>query len=705
MDHSSMSGMDMGGSSSSGTQACQMSTMLWDWNWKDACFISEQWHVRSVGDYVGTIIGVFFITLSIEAVRRLGRDYDKSIKTAYYKRESRALAALAKNMDVEKEDVGEPAPFRPSTKEHLIRSAFYGVQFSAAYILMLLAMSFNGGVVLAIFAGGFVGYALFARDTAEAFELPKDDPVQQARPSATLRSAVRSSSMAQQRLGQVAAHFSSSARSSNAPVSPDTNQPPVLVESVNALRKITLNRPKALNALNDAMVDLIQPALLKFEASELANVILIKGNGKHFCAGGDVVALTKNLDNEANWHKASDFFTKEYNTNHILATTHKPVVSIMHGVTFGGGVGMTGHGAFRVATESTQIAMPETKIGLFPDVGANFILPRLDGQLGLYLALTSFPLKGAATYLAGLATHYVPSERLPALETRLAELDVSASFASVNAALDEFAADADEVRTALKNYPLVGSLRRAIDSIFARHTAEEIVTDLQKLEDGSLDLAKIVGPAEGAEFDTASLQKWAKETREAILLRSPTSVKLAIKAYREGAKMTLDEVLQTDARIAAACCSVNVHPDFKTGVTDLLIKKIKPEEQRPAWQPATLEEVRDKDLHTLFFSNKPPFSSPPVPRLDFKQTRRSRPRALAPFKESPHRKYLLPREVDVERIVKGEDAGSDEYAVTREEVVDRLVQRYNGKVGVKEKVEEILSRKTREGEQRTLTWH
>ncbi|GAA5894683.1 hypothetical protein JCM6882_006658 [Rhodosporidiobolus microsporus] len=178
MDHSSMSGMDMSGSSSNGTQACQVS-MLWHFDWKDACFISEQWQVRTVGQFVGTIIGVFLMTVAIEGVRRLGRDYDKTIKTAYYKREMRALAALAKNMDVEKEDVGEPAPFRPSTKEHLIRSVFYGVQFSAAYILMLLAMYFNGGIIFAIFAGGFVGYALFARDTAEAFELPKDDPVAQ----------------------------------------------------------------------------------------------------------------------------------------------------------------------------------------------------------------------------------------------------------------------------------------------------------------------------------------------------------------------------------------------------------------------------------------------------------------------------------------------------------------------------------------------
>ncbi|GAA5848149.1 hypothetical protein JCM8547_004423 [Rhodosporidiobolus lusitaniae] len=535
------------------------------------------------------------------------------------------------------------------------------------------------------------------------------------------------------RTALLAAHFSSSSSSANAPSSLDAPQvspslaqcsqlelthlslppfcpplrvqpqPPVLVEASGALRRLVLNRPKALNTINDEVADIIKPALEKFEASELANIILIKGNGKHFCAGGDVVSLTKNLEKEETWKKATEFFTKEYTINHILGTTHKPVVSIMHGVTFGGGVGLTAHGAFRIATESTQIAMPETKIGLFPDVGANFILPRLDGQLGLYLGLTSFPLNGAATYLAGLATHYVPAERLPALETRLAELDVSATFDTVNAALNEFAADADELRQALADYPLVGPVRRAIDQIFARPTAEDIVADLEKLEEGSLSLKKIVLASDG-EVDVSALQKWAKETREAILLRSPTSVKLTIAAVREGKKLTLDEVLQMDGRIAAGCCSPSIHPDFVTGVTSLLINKQKPEDQRPSWSPSTLSDVTPDSIHKLFFSSQPPFSNPPLPTLNFKKSRRARPLAFGPYKTSPHARFALPTEKDVEKIVKGEDAGSNDYAVTKEEVLERLTSRWQGKVGVKEKVEEVLRRKTVEDEGKTLRW-
>lgn len=133
--------------------------MLWNWTVQDACFLTSGWHIRSVGDYVGTLIGVFFLVVALEGVRRLGREYDQSIRAAYYRREALALAALAKNQGRE---VAQAAPFRPSHKEHAIRSVFYFVQYSVAFLLMLLGMYFNGGVLLAIFAGGGVGHFIFA---------------------------------------------------------------------------------------------------------------------------------------------------------------------------------------------------------------------------------------------------------------------------------------------------------------------------------------------------------------------------------------------------------------------------------------------------------------------------------------------------------------------------------------------------------------
>ncbi|KAL7341933.1 3-hydroxyisobutyryl-CoA hydrolase [Rhodotorula toruloides] len=511
------------------------------------------------------------------------------------------------------------------------------------------------------------------------------------------------------RTRMLAAHLEHRNAHSHHPQPIAHNDKPVVVEAHNAMRKLVLNRPKALNSLNEEMIDLIQSNLTKLEKSELANVILIKSNGKHFCAGGDVVTLSKYLEDEKTWVKASSFFEKEYETNHFLATTPKPVVAIMNGVTFGGGVGITGHGAFRIATETTQIAMPETKIGLFPDVGANFILPRLDGQLGLYLGLTSFPLKGAATYLAGLATHYVPSDRLADLEHRLSELDVTATHETVNACIEEFVADSDELRTALEAYPLVGPVRRAIDEIFSRKSPEEMVSELAKLyekerpDDPEPDVSRFtLHPDRDAE-DASEVRRWAKETREAIELRSPTSVKLTVQAIRQGRNLTIDDVFKMDARIAAACCSPAVHPDFRHGVTELLIKKNKPEVQRPEWQPATLSQVTDDHIQKTFFAHPPPFTNPPLPKLNLSRMQRAQG-AYPTYRVSPHAKWLLPTERDVEKVVKGEDAGSDEYAVTRQEVVERLVARWRGKVGVAEKVEEVLSRKTVVAEQDTLKW-
>ncbi|GAA5890979.1 hypothetical protein JCM5296_001249 [Sporobolomyces johnsonii] len=523
-------------------------------------------------------------------------------------------------------------------------------------------------------------------------------------PTQGLRSVPRSTPLMASRVKMVANHFSSSSSSSASnPSTSDPHEPasaPVLFEAIHSLRKITLNRPKALNSLNDDMVDLIQPQLEKFEQSDLANVVLIKSNSKHFCAGGDVVSLVKALDNKKSWKKASGFFQKEYTMNHFLATMSKPVVSFMHGVAFGGGLGLSMHGAFRVATETTQVAMPETKIGLFPDVGANFFLPRLDGQLGLYLALTSSPLKGAGAYFAGFSTHYVPSERLAALEARLAELEPNATLDTVNSVIDEYAADADELKLALKEYPLVGSIRRALDLIFAGRTAEDILANLKKLEEGALDMGTIV--REGEQVDMGALQKWAKETREQIELRSPTSVKLAIKAIREGRKLNIDEVFTMDTRIAAACCSPEVHTDFKTGVTEFLIKKIKPEDVRPPWSPSTLPEVTDAHIQRTFFASPPPFTNPPVAQLDL--SRKDRVKALPPYRTSPHARFALPSENRIAEVVRGEAKDSGDYAMTRREVVERFVHEFAGKVGVREKVEEVLDRRTVVGEQDTLRW-
>lgn len=251
------------------------------------------------------------------------------------------------------------------------------------------------------------------------------------------------------------------------------------------------------------------------------------------------------------------------------------------------------HAPFRIATEKTVLAMPEvgmstifsrlvlasrearrilasdgpwlkrfmiwvllqTKIGLFPDVGANFFLPRLDGRLGTYLALTSENIHGYGVYQAGIASHFVNSDRLSALEERLAGLQFPEDAPShsqkglqiINNCIEEFVADADAAKAS--NYDLVGRKRRAIDNIFAAKTAEEIIDGLKAVENGKSPYVKRSDGSADSE-----LQEWARKTRETIEERSPTSVKVTLEALRLGSELTIDQVFDLDMRLANVFC-------------------------------------------------------------------------------------------------------------------------------------------------------
>jgi 3-hydroxyisobutyryl-CoA hydrolase len=169
----------------------------------------------------------------------------------------------------------------------------------------------------------------------------------------------------------------------------------VVFSSTYGLRTIELNRPKKLNSLNGSMARKIIGRLKEWEKSELANTIVIQGRGRAFCAGGDVAALANwNREGKEGQQKSTDYFALEYKLDHMIAAYKKPYIAYMDGITMGGGVGLSLHAPFRIATENTVFAMPETTIGFFPDVGGSFFLPRMDGEMGTYLALTSEQLKG-----------------------------------------------------------------------------------------------------------------------------------------------------------------------------------------------------------------------------------------------------------------------------------------------------------------------
>lgn len=168
----------------------------------------------------------------------------------------------------------------------------------------------------------------------------------------------------------------------------------VLAEEINDKGVLTLNRPKSLNALNFEMVQKVYEVLIKWQDTK--SLVIVKGAGeKAFCAGGDVKGLVEAGDVDA----GKKFFRNEYISNHLIGTYKIPYVALIDGVTMGGGVGISIHGKYRIATERTLFAMPETAIGLFPDVGGSYFLPRLQGKLGLYLGLTGFRLKGTVLLL------------------------------------------------------------------------------------------------------------------------------------------------------------------------------------------------------------------------------------------------------------------------------------------------------------------
>ncbi|KAI8870607.1 ClpP/crotonase [Ramicandelaber brevisporus] len=443
--------------------------------------------------------------------------------------------------------------------------------------------------------------------------------------------------------------MSTSARSaSSAPAVVGTD---VLQRKHHTGRIFVLNRPAALNALTTDMVRSITPQLEAWNKSDLANVIILKSAvDKAFCAGGDVktaVDLGRKGD-----PAALQFFEEEYQMNHLLATSKKPIVAMIHGITMGGGVGLSVHTPFRVATETTTFAMPETAIGLFPDVGGSFFLPRLDGETGTYLALTGHRLKGRDVFYAGVASHYVPSERLPALEERLCELP-SSDPEVVNAAIEDYVAEP----------PLDGSSgiegwtysleqnRAAIDRCFKYNTIEEIIAALEQEKSA-----------------------WADKTLETIRKMSPTSLKVSLMMLRQGRELGIAECLQMEFQLVQKFVG---HNDFHEGVTSLLVKRGK---EAPKWNPSTIEELDNNTVIRDFFR------TPTAHRLNLLNNG-------ATYTQYPHAKFALPSEDVIRSVVSGESGDMGMMALNTEETVDYFLRKYNNKVGVEEKVRAVLGRK------------
>lgn len=460
--------------------------------------------------------------------------------------------------------------------------------------------------------------------------------------------------------------------------STSSHQASILIETDANLRTLTLNRPQALNALDIEMIQNITSELVKWERSQTANLIILKGVGRAFCAGGDVVSLIKSTqsDDPTKKQMAVSFFRSEYVLDSFIAKMSTPVVCFLDGITMGGGLGLSMHTPFRIASENTRVAMPETAIGLFPDVGASFFLPRLDGELGTYLGLTGISLYGWGAYQAGIASHYVPSSSLDALKSRLSALSPNATHDRINDAINEFSADpVDASSSSRRPWDLRGFKRQAIDHCFCPNTVQDILKRLDAVEDGHLF------------NEDPSLKTWANETKALLSLRSPTSCKVTLMALRKGKHLSIDECFLMEMRLAAICCDYQIHPDFVTGVQHLLIDKKK---TRADWQPKDLQDVDENEIEDKYFKGVGgPKKTSEIIGLDFIETK------LEAYQEYPHWNYSLPSEEIIKDFAIGNVKGiSGSVALTKDELIELITSKWTDKVGVKEKVLDVLERKT-----------
>lgn len=327
---------------------------------------------------------------------------------------------------------------------------------------------------------------------------------------------------------------------------------------------ITLNRPKALHALNLEMCETILSALNNWRDDDQVHLVLVDhaDDTRGFCAGGDIAMLRESGMGDAS--EARAFFAEEYRMNAAIKAFPKPYIALMDGVTMGGGVGLSVHGSHRVATERTLFAMPETGIGLFPDVGGGWFLPRLRGQLGTWLALTGARLKGSDVAAARIATHYVPSELIPNLKSQIAHADFSGGAAEL----------IGEILSGLTHSVPAGTFEaetETMNTCFAFDRAEDIVKALN---------------ANGSD--------WAQKQLATLKTKSPETVKVALKQVREGAECeTFEDNMRMEYRIGWRKVQT---ADFIEGVRAVIIDK----DNAPNWSPHTLEAVSDDDVDRFF---------------------------------------------------------------------------------------------------------
>ncbi len=337
------------------------------------------------------------------------------------------------------------------------------------------------------------------------------------------------------------------------------SEPEILFDRKGAAGIVTLNRPKALNALTHDMVRALAAKLDAWRADDAVTRVIIRANGERaFCAGGDLRGVTMRGKEK----EVLVFFSDEYRLNAAIKRFPKPYIALIDGIVMGGGVGVSVHGSHRIAGEKFQFAMPEVGIGFFPDVGGTWMLPRLKGKIGTFCALTGERLKAADGVRAGVCTHYVAASRFPDLTEALC------GAVSADATIAAFAEPLPDGE--------VDARKEAIDRLFAGGRIEDSLSALDREASGGGENAA-----------------WAGKIAAIVRTKSPTSLRIALEQMKRGAKWTFEECMQAEYRIVSR---VLYEHDFYEGVRAAIVDK----DNKPQWRPARLADVTPEMVERYF---------------------------------------------------------------------------------------------------------
>ncbi|SSD59762.1 related to 3-hydroxyisobutyryl-CoA hydrolase, mitochondrial [Saccharomycodes ludwigii] len=479
----------------------------------------------------------------------------------------------------------------------------------------------------------------------------------------------------------------------NSTISNNKNNLPDVTFKVagNTTRVITLNRPKKLNALSTSMCSSIAQHILEYNKSQVNSSIIINSSNspRSFCSGGDVAQVA--LDNlQSKKDKSVEFFQQEYSLNNLIATSNRPIITIMDGIVMGGGVGLTTHAPIRIATENTKWCMPEMDIGFFPDVGVTFSLPKQAtvggsrGQLPLYLCLTGDVLNGIDTYLSGFATHYINSHNLPDLQARLGELSPP-NNSDKRSELMGFSKTVEEFTSSLPHdYKFKYTIEQldVIEEVFSIDSDLTLITLYDRLK----KVIKEQHNTAGATFASSILQKLTLE-------KSQISIQVAIEQFKRNMfAPRASAALKQDLITASNFCYQSSLNEFTPAVKHKLIDKIR--DKPYEWK---LREPLSNDKLAKLLSQTP---SSNTELLEYNSLENS---------SSPRYINLgLPTEADVAKYIKGEDNSNRTVVPTNENIISYFTKYGQGssKIGCKYLLQHlILPRKCNTDKYtRTVQW-